>query len=162
MGDPKKARTFPFTFGCNPQVICEECQLPCNLDEMTVDCHRRGFLQGMVNCVYFVNGYCFLVGHPGCVFDNGGRHDTYWMQILGEFFHNVSGREEDEEFLRNREEVLKLIGREIENQDVYLCRYIEQYYTQVLGTGGGLSEDMLSKLDEAFLSLLRGISRKTD
>jgi hypothetical protein len=84
------------------------------------------------------------------------------MQLLGEYFHNVNNREEDEEYLRNHREVLKLIENEIERQDVFLCRYIEQYYAQVLETGGGLSEDMLSKLDDVYLSLLRGISRKID
>lgn len=162
MGDIKKARRFPFTFGCDPEVICEECQLPCNLEEMSIDCHRRHFLQGMLNCVYFVYGYCFLIDEPGCVFDNGGKHDTYWIQLLSEYFHNINGREEDEEFLKNRAEVDKLIAGEIERQNVFLCRYIEQYYSMVLETGGGLSEDMLSRLDEAYLSLLRGISRKTD
>lgn len=162
MGEKYKAVRFPFTFGCHPEVICEECQLPCNLEKMEIDCHRRQFLEGMLHCIYFVHGYCFLVDQPGCVFDNGGRHDTYWLQLLGEYFHNIEGREEDEEFLRNREEVLKLIAAEIERQDVFLCRYIEQYYAQVMETGGGLSEDMLSKLDEAYLLLLRGIGRKTD
>ena len=158
----KKAVHFPFTFGGDPEVFCEECQLPCNLDEMSLDCHRRFFLQGMLNCSYFVNGYCLLVDLPGCVFDNGGRHDTYWLQLLNDYFHNVSRTEEDEEFLKHREEVLKLISDQMERQNVYLCRYIEEYYNQVMGTGGGLSEEMLAKLDEAYLSLLRGIIRKPD
>lgn len=162
MGDTEKARRFPFTFGCDPRVICEECRLPCKLERMSIDCHRRVFLQGMLNCVYFIQGYCFLIDHPGCVFDNSGSHDTYWLHLLGEFFHNVNGREEDEEYLRNRAEVLKLVERQIGNKDVFLCRYLEEYYTQILASGGGLSEDMLSKLDEAYLSILRGISRKTD
>ncbi|MBU8923443.1 MAG: hypothetical protein KOO63_16625 [Bacteroidales bacterium] len=162
MGDIKKARNLPFTFGCSAEVICEECQLPCNLDEMSVDCHRRMFLQGMLNCVYFVNGYCFLTEHPGCVMDNGGKHDTYWLQLLRDYFHNVDGKEENEQFLKSREEVLKLIEAEINRQDVFLCRYLEQYYAMILETGGGLSEEVLSKLDDAYLSLLRGICRKTD
>jgi hypothetical protein len=31
-----------------------------------------------------------------------------------------------------------------------------------MGSGGGLSEEMLSRLDEAYLALLRGITRKPD
>jgi len=116
----------------------------------------------MLNCSYFVFGYCFLIDEPGCVFDNGGRHDTYWLQLLNDYFHNTSRKEEDEAFLASRAEAVKLIDAQIEQQNVYLCRYIEQYYTQVLEAGGGLSEEMLSKLDDAYLSILRGISRKTD
>lgn len=162
MGEGSKGRKFPFTFGGDPEVFCEECALPCNLDEMTIDCHRRLFLQGMLNCTYFVMGYCFLIDKPGCVFDNGGKHDTYWLQLLNEYFHNTSRKEEDEAFLSARAEAVKLIDAQIEQQNVYLCRYIEQYYTQVMENGGGLSEEMLSKLDDAYLSILRGISRKTD
>jgi hypothetical protein len=162
MGESTKARSFPFTFGGDVEAYCEECQLPCNLGEMSIDCHRRLFLQGMLNCSYFVYGYCFLIEQPGCVFDNGGRHETYWLRLLNDYFHNVDRQEENEEFSKNRAEVVKLIGDQIERQNVYLCRYIEQYYTQVMETGGGLSEEMISKLDEAYLSLLRGISRKTD
>jgi hypothetical protein len=162
MGKGSKATKLPFTFGGDTGICCEECALPCELDEMTIDCHRRLFLQGMLNCSYFVYGYCFLIDEPGCVFDNGGKHDTYWLQLLNEYFHNVSGREEDEAFLSSREEAVKLIEDQIERQNVYLCRYIEQYYTQIMETGGGLSEDMLSRLDDAYLSVLRGISRKTD
>ncbi|HSG29834.1 MAG TPA: hypothetical protein VLA34_15235 [Candidatus Krumholzibacterium sp.] len=162
MGDVKKAREFPFTFGCGPEVICEECQLPCQLEKMTVDCHRREFLKGILNCVYFVHGYCYLTEIPGCVMDNGGKHDSYWLQLLRDYFHNADNREEDDEFQRNRAEIMKLIDAELARQNVYLCRYIEQYYSMVLETGGGLSEDMLSRLDEVYLSLLRGISRKTD
>ena len=162
MGDGSKATKLPFTFGGETEVFCEECQLPCNLEEMTIDCHRRLFLQGNLNCSYFVMGYCFLVDEPGCVFDNGGKHDTYWLQLLNEYFHNVSRREEDEAFLKSRAEAVKLIEDQIERQNVFLCRYLEQYYQQIMETGGGLSEEMLSKLDDAYLSILRGISRKTD
>jgi len=157
-----RAIDLPFTFGGDVEAFCEECRLPCSLGEMSVDCHRRLFLQGMLHCSYFVYGYCFLVDEPGCVFDNGGRHDTYWLQLLNEYFHNVEGRREDEEFLRQREQVVRLVADQIERQDVFLCRYLEQHYTQIMETGGGLSEEMLSRLDEAYMSLLRGISRKTD
>lgn len=158
----KKPAHFPFTFGGNPGIICEECQLPCSLEEMSIDCHRRFFLQGMINCSYFVFGYCLLVDQPGCVFDNGGLHDTYWLQLLNEFVHNISRKKEDEAFVSNRDEALKLVEDQIVNRNVYLCRYLEEYYNQILKTGGGLSEDMLARLDDAYLSLLRGISRKPD
>ena len=158
----KKAAHFPFTFGGDPEAFCAECRLPCSLEEMSLDCHRRFFLRGLINCSYFVYGYCFLVDQPGCVFDNGGRHDAYWLHLLNEYFHNVSGREENGEFKNRHAEVLRLIAEQIENRNVYLCRYLEEYYSQIMGTGGGLSEEMLSKLDEAYLSLLRGISRKPD
>jgi hypothetical protein len=152
----------PFTFGGDPEACCGECRLPCNLEEMSLDCHRRFFLHGMTNCSYFVYGYCFLIDQPGCVFDNGGRHDEYWLRLLNEYFHNVVGKEEDEEFRKRRAEALKLVTAQIENRTVYLCRYLEEHYNQIMGTGGGLSEEMLSRLDEAYLSLLRGITRKPD
>ena len=158
----KKAVHFPFTFGGDPGAFCAECQLPCNLEQMNIDCHRRLFLQGMINCSYFVFGHCFLIDVPGCVFDNGGRHDKYWLQLLNDYFHNVSRTKEDENFLAQREEVLRLVSDQIERQNVYFCRYLEEYYNQIMQTGGGLSEEMLDKLDEAYLDLLRGISRKTD
>jgi hypothetical protein len=157
-----KTRRRAFTFGGDPDLFCEECQLPCGLSEMNIDCHRRLFLQGMVRCSYFVYGYCFLIDQPGCVFDNGGHHDTYWLQLLNDYFHNITGTPEDETFHAHRAEVEKLVSNQIEQQNVYLCRYLEEYYNQVMETGGGLSEEMLSKLDEAYLSLLKGISRKPD
>lgn len=162
MGDNSKARSLPFTFGGDPSLFCEECPLPCNLEEMNVDCHRRLFLQGMLHCVYFVYGHCFLIDKPGCVFDNGGRHDNYWLPLLRRYFHNADGDVEDEEFLKHKLEVERLIDDQIRQQNVFLCRYIEQYYSLVMETGGGLSEEMLSKLDEGYLSILRGISRKID
>lgn len=160
--EEKKTSSFPFSFGGDPEAFCDECQLPCNMEEMSLDCHRRFFLRGMTKCSFFVYGYCFLIDQPGCVFDNGGRHDTYWLQLLNEYFHNINRREEDEEFVKRRDEALKLISDQIERQNVYLCRYLEEYYSQIMETGGGLSEDMLSRLDEAYISLLRGISRKPD
>ena len=158
----EKARSFPFTFGGDPAVFCEECRLPCRIEEMSVDCHRRFFLQGLLNCSYFVFGYCFLADEPGCVFDNGGRHDTYWLQLLNTWFHNVDGKPEDEEFLRRRSEVRALIDEQIQRQNVYLCRYLEEYYNRAMDAGGGMNEETLSKLDDAYLSMLRGISRKPD
>lgn len=158
----KKSLDIPFVFGGDAEAFCDECQLPCNLEEMNIDCYRRFFLAGNVKCSYFVYGYCFLIDEPGCVFDNGGRHDSYWLQILNRYFHNVDNINEDEEFLKHKEEVKQLIGDQIEKQNVFLCRYIEEYYSRVMEMGGGLSEEMLSKLDNAYLSLLKGIKRKTE
>jgi hypothetical protein len=158
----KKATHAPFTFGGAPEAFCDECRLPCNLEEMSVDCHRRFFLHGLTFCSYFVYGYCFLIDVPGCVYDNGGRHDEYWLHLLREYFHNVGGTAENDEFKKRHAEVLALVASQIENRTVYLCRYLEEYYSQIMGTGGGLSEEMLSRLDEAYLSLLRGITRKPD
>ncbi len=158
----KKTACYPFVYGGDAELFCDECKLPCKLDEMNVDCYRRFFLQGLVNCSYFVHGFCFLIDKPGCVFDNNGAHDTYWLQLLNEYFHNVNRKEEDEEFVKRREEVKKLVDEQIKRQNVYLCRYLEEYYNQVMNTGGGLSEDMLAKLDNAYMLLLRGISRKPD
>lgn len=158
----KKATQVPFAFGGAPEAFCAECRLPCNLEEMSIDCHRRFFLHGLTFCSYFVYGYCFLIDVPGCVFDNGGRHDEYWLHLLREYFHNVGGAEESGEFKKRRDEVLALVGSQIENHNVHLCRYLEEHYGVVMETGGGLSEEMLSRLDEAYLSLLRGITRKPD
>jgi hypothetical protein len=159
---PKKATNEPFVFGGDPEAFCSECRLPCSMDEMSIDCHRRFFLHGLMNCSYLVYGYCFLVDQPGCVFDNGGRHDEYWLHLLNEYFHRAAGSDTDAEFDKRRGEVLALVDDQIRNHNVYLCRYLEEYYNQIMGTGGGLSEEMLSRLDEAYLSLLRGIGRKPD
>jgi hypothetical protein len=157
-----KATQVPFAFGGASEAFCAECKLPCNLEEMSVDCHRRFFLHGLTFCSYFVYGHCFLIDVPGCVFDNGGRYDEYWLHLLREYFHNVGGVEETGEFKMRRDEVLALVASQIENRTVHLCRYLEEYYSVIMGTGGGLSEEMLSRLDEAYLSLLRGITRKPD
>jgi hypothetical protein len=160
--DKKKKTEFPFVFGVDVDYLCEQCELPCRMDSINLDCYRRFFLRGLAHCSYFVYGYCFLTEQPGCVFDNGGRHESYWLNLLNEYFHNVGSREMDEEFLSSREQVLKLVNEQIERSNVYLCRYLEEYYNRIMEIGGGLSEDMLLKLDEAYLSLLRGIARKTD
>ena len=161
MGAGNKAIHLPFTIGGDPEAFCGECKLPCNLEEMSVDCHRRFFLHGLTNCSYFVYGYCFLIDQPGCVFDNGGRHDEYWLHLLNAYFHRTENDAEPE-FAARRAEVLRLVDAQLDGRSIYLCRYIEEYYQQIMGTGGGLSEEMQSRLDEAYLSLLRGISRKTD
>ncbi len=162
MGANNKAIRVPYAVGGDPDAFCAECKLPCNLEEMNVDCHRRFFLHGLTNCSYFVYGYCFLVDQPGCVFDNGGRHDEYWIHLLNSYFHRTEGESKDPQFAARRAEVLRLVETQIEGRTVYLCRYIEEYYQQIMGTGGGLSDEMQSRLDEAYLSLLRGISRKPD
>ncbi len=162
MGAKNKAIRVPFTIGGDPDACCSECKLPCSLEEMSVDCHRRFFLQGLTNCSYFAYGYCFLVDQPGCVFDNGGRHDEYWLHLLNAYFHRTAEESSDPQFDARRAEVIRLVEEQIEGRAVYLCRYIEEYYKQIMEAGGGISEEMQSRLDEAYLSLLRGISRKPD
>jgi hypothetical protein len=41
-----------------------------------------------------------------------------------------------------------------------LCRYFEEFYHRMLEDGGGSSEDVMARLDDAYLALLRGTSRK--
>jgi len=163
MGRPEiKIPEAPYAYGCDKERLCRDCQLPCQLEVTGVDCFRRFFLSGMLQCTYFVYGYCFLVAKPGCVFDNGGEHDRYWLGLLNDYFHNVNDREETEpEFVRRREELKRLVFDQVENRQVSLCRYFEEYYHRVLEDGGGLSEEMMGKLDEAYLALLAGTSRKT-
>ncbi|MFH1755526.1 MAG: hypothetical protein ABIA59_07460 [Candidatus Latescibacterota bacterium] len=153
--------SFPFVYGGEAQALCEECCLPCQLDTMSIDCFRRFFLQGMLHCTYFIYGYCMLDVLPGCVFDNGGGHDRYWMNLLNDYFHNVKGVDEtDPDFVKRSRELKELVFMQIENRQISLCRYIEEIYNRVMETGGGLSEEMMEKLDEAYLSLLGGTSRK--
>jgi hypothetical protein len=54
----------------------------------------------------------------------------------------------------------KLIDEEIAGRRMSLCRYLEEQYNRVMETGGGLSEETLGKLDEAYMRLLSGTSRK--
>ena len=151
----------PFLYGGDSETLCRECQLPCNLDTTSVDCFRRFFLQGMLQCTYLIYGYCFLMDQPGCVFDNGGEHETYWLRFLNDYFHNVKDVEEtDPEFAKHSEELKKLVFEQIQNRQVSLCRYVEEIYNCVMSTGGGLSEEMMERLDEAYLALLSGTSRK--
>lgn len=103
------------------------------------------------------------MGKTGCVFDNGGEHDTYWLGLLNDYFHNVGDRKESEEdFARNVESLHKLIDEQIESRQVTLCRYFEEAYNRMMEDGGGLSQDVMDKLDEAYLSLLSGMTRKRD
>jgi len=161
MGRPEiKVPAAPYVYGGDTTRLCRDCQLPCKLDETAPDCFRRFVLQGMLQCTYFVYGYCFL-DRPGCVFDNGGDHDTYWVHVLRDYFHNVAAREETEnDFVARREQLLKLVSEQIADRQVSLCRYLEEVYHRALQDGGGLSEDVMSKLDDAYLALLAGTSRK--
>jgi hypothetical protein len=153
--------SLPFVYGGDSEMLCRDCRLPCQLEEMSIDCFRRFFLQGMLQCTYFVYGYCFLVEEPGCVFDNGGKHDNYWMTLLNDYFHNVMGTDEsDPDFATRCEELKELVFAQIENRQISLCRYVEEIYNRMMESGGGLSEEMMEKLDEAYLALLGGTSRK--
>jgi hypothetical protein len=162
MGRPEiRAPKHRFVYGGDAEALCRECQLPCRLDETSVDCFRRFFLQGLLRCTYFVHGYCFLSDKPGCVFDNGGEHDLYWSSLLNQYFHDVEGIEtKDPEFVKHVRELERLIGEQLEARRVSLCRYLEEQYQRAMETGGGLDEDTQAKLDEAFLALLSGTSRK--
>lgn len=161
MGRPEiKIPEAPYVYGGDRTRLCRDCQLPCRLDETSPDCFRRFFLQGMLQCTYFVYGYCFL-DLPGCVFDNGGEHDHYWLNLLNDYFHNVAQREEDEpDFAPRRQQLIALVSEQIDNRQVSLCRYFEEVYHRALEDGGGLSEDVMGRLDEGYLALLAGTSRK--
>ena len=162
MGRPEiEVPEVPFVYGGESETLCRECQLPCQLDVTSVDCFRRFFLQGFLQCTYFVHGYCFLVDKPGCVFDNDGEHDTYWMNLLNQYFHNVKDVEsKDPDFVQRVTELKDLIDQQIESRQVSLCRYLEEVYNLVMEAGGGFSEEMMEKLDGAYISLLGGTSRK--
>lgn len=162
MGRPEIRTPRPrFVYGGDTETLCRECELPCRLDETSVDCLRRFFLQGLLRCTYLVHGYCFLVDKPGCVFDNGGEHDLYWASLLNQYFHNVEDVEtKDPDFVKHVSELERLIGDQLDARRVSLCRYLEEQYQRVMETGGGLDEETMGKLDEAYLALLSGTSRK--
>ncbi len=162
MGRPEIIKpAAPFIYGGEAEPLCRECQLPCRLDETSVDCLRRMFLQGFLQCTYLVHGYCFLIDEPGCVFDNGGMHEKYWMNLLNQYFHNVGdAASKDPNFVRNAAELKRLIDDSIQRRQVSLCRYLEEYYNRVMETGGGMSEETMERLDEAYIALLGGTSRK--
>jgi hypothetical protein len=161
MGRPEiKIPPAPYVYGGDPEGLCRDCQLPCRLEETSPDCLRRFFLQGLLQCTYLVYGYCFL-DRPSCVFDNGGQHDSYWVHVLNDYFHNVAGRDDTErDFTQRREQLLKLVDQQIADRQVSLCRYLEEIYHRALEDGGGLSEDVMGRLDDAYLALLAGTSRK--
>jgi len=148
VGRPEiKIPPAPYVYGGDNPQLCH-------------DCFRRFVLQGMLQCTYFVYGYCFLDA-PGCVFDNGGVHDSYWVQVLRDYFHNVASREIDQsDFAARRAQLLNLVNERIDDRQVSLCRYLEEIYHRALQDGGGLSEDVMGRLDDAYLSLLAGTSRK--
>ena len=162
MGRPEIRIPNPqFIYGGELEGLCRECQLPCKLDETSIDCLRRFFLQGFLRCTYFVDGYCFLAENPGCVFDNGGDHDSYWMNLLNPFFHNVGDVESsDPDYAKRMTELRFLVEDQINRRQVPLCRYLEEIYNHIMEAGGGMSEEMMGKLDEAFMALLSGTSRK--
>jgi len=163
MGRPEiEVPPHPFSYGGDAETLCRECQLPCQLERTSIDCFRRFYLQGYLHCTYFVHGYCFLVDEPGCVFDNGGKHDHYWMNLLNHYFHNViDGEDEELDFAQRVADLNRLIEEQIASRRVSLCRYLEETYNRVMETGGGLSEEMMERLDEAYIALLAGTSRKT-
>ncbi len=95
------------------------------------------------------------------MFDNGGKHDSYWRNLLNQYFHNVKDVEsKDPDFIKHVEELKWLIDQQIENRQVSLCRYLEEIYNRVMETGGGLSEEMMDALDEGYIALLGGTTRK--
>ena len=162
MGRPEiEIPDYPFVYGGDAGTLCRECQLPCKLNKTSIDCFRRFFLQGFLQCTYFVHGYCFLIDESGCVFDNHGKQDKYWMNLLNQYFHNVKDIEsKDPDFVTRVQELNKLIEQQIVDRQVPLCRYLEEIYNRVMETGGGLSEEMMERLDAAYLALLGGIPRK--
>jgi len=83
------------------------------------------------------------------------------MKLLNDYFHNVKEVEtSDPDFIRHSTELKSLVSDQIENRTVSLCRYIEECYNRVMETGGGMSEEMMEKLDESYLALLSGTCRK--
>jgi hypothetical protein len=162
MGRPEiTVPNLAFVYGGEAEQLCRECQLPCKFDETSVDCFRRFFLQGYLQCTYFVYGYCFLQDAAGCVFDNGGVHDTYWMNSLNQYFHNVKDVSlRDPDFIKHVDQLKELIEQQINGCQVSLCRYVEEHYNRVMETGGGMSEEMMDRLDEAYMALLSGTNRK--
>ena len=150
-----------FVYGGDPECLCRECQLPCRLEETGIDCFRRFFLQGLLQCTYLVHGYCFLVDEPGCVFDNEGGNDAYWMNLLNQYYHNVGENEStDPDFVKRVEDLKRLIDDQIDSRQVFLCRYLEEFYNRIMETGGGMGEEMMERLDDAYMALLGGTSRK--
>jgi hypothetical protein len=83
------------------------------------------------------------------------------VHVLNDYFHNVAGRDDTErDFTQRREQLLKLVDQQIADRQVSLCRYLEEIYHRALEDGGGLSEDVMGRLDDAYLALLAGTSRK--
>lgn len=162
MGRPEiEVPDYPFIYGGDAEGLCRECQLPCRLNRTSVDCFRRFFLQGYLHCTYLVHGYCFLQEADGCVFDNGGKHDVFWRNSLNQYFHNVKDIDlQDPDFAKHVDQLNALIDQQIADRQVSLCRYIEEHYNRIMETGGGISDDVMEKLDEAYIALLGGTPRK--
>lgn len=162
MGRPEiEIPDAPYVYGGDTETLCRECQLPCQFEVTSVDCLRRFFLQGFLQCSYFVHGYCFLIDKPGCVFDNGGEHEEYWLGLLNDYFHKArEPRTSDPGTIALVDQFEQLVSQQIADRQVSLCRYFEEVYNRVMEDGGGLSEAVMEKLDEAYLALLSGTSRK--
>jgi hypothetical protein len=81
------------------------------------------------------------------------------LNLLNEYFHVVGGAPGDD-FARRSEELKQLVFEQIQNRRISLCRYVEEIYNRIMETSGGLGEEMMERLDEAYLALLGGTSRK--
>ncbi len=149
-----------FTHGAPYEALCEVCSLPCGFEACGETCHRRHFLMGALQCSYFFRGYCFLVDVEGCAFDNGAKTENYWLGLIRDYVHNLKGQEEDESFLKAKEQSIRYLEEQIELKNVYLCRYVEEQYNLALQSGGSASEEDLEHLDTAYEQLMSGAKRK--
>jgi hypothetical protein len=66
----------------------------------------------------------------------------------------------DPDFVTHVEQLKMLIEEQIAGHQVSLCRYVEEIYNRIMETGGGMSEELMEKLDEAYIALLSGTARK--
>ncbi len=149
-----------FICGADPRALCEVCELPCGFEACGTTCHRRHFLAGLLNCSYLYRGCCFLVDVPGCAFDNGGRTEGHWLPLMNAYLHNRERSAESEDFRLARQRTEEYLNEQIEAQNVYLCRYVEEIYNLALASGGSLAADELEHLETALLRLLAGAARK--
>ncbi len=149
-----------FICGARPADLCEVCELPCELPVCGATCHRRHFLAGLLNCSYFYRGHCFLIDVPGCAFDNGGRTEKHWLPLLNEYLHNKERSAESEDYQLARRRTEEYLNEQIEAQNVFLCRYVEEVYNLGLSSGGSRAEEELGHLEQALLKLLSGALRK--
>ncbi len=153
-------RHTDFIWGARPEDLCEVCELPCGFDACGATCHRRHFLAGLLNCSYLHHGHCFLVDVPGCAFDNGGQTEGHWLPLLNSYLHNKSRETESADYLKARQRSEEYLQEQIEAENVYLCRYLEEVYNLALASGGSLAEEELAHLEAAILKLLSGAPRK--
>ncbi|MHB8079104.1 MAG: hypothetical protein ACYDIE_07605 [Candidatus Krumholzibacteriia bacterium] len=153
-------RSTGFIHGARPEDLCEECELPCGFAACGVTCHRRHFLAGLLRCSYLYRGYCFLVDVPGCAFDNGGRTESQWLPLLNSWLHSRTRADESEDFRLARLRTEEYLNEQIEAQNVFLCRYLEEVYNLALSSGGSFVEEELTHLESGLLKLLSGTSRK--